>query len=803
MIYRIAFASLYLLFSAFAGYSQNLSGLLNKKLNKVEDLGVMVESIFGRLAGKVEGNLDSIVVTQDAELELRLKIYFTGFQGIYFNVYTMGASRQREPFISMAKFNQSVSGSPVEVVLKLDPKMTKVAEFQSPYLRIDISKKEDGPGKVRIFDLRKNWKIDVPAENLILKVKMEPVGVAEKLGPTPIDVMPAKKVIFDSKDVFDKSKSPYDGTIKKSSPGNSFHGLTDNNPYLYNITGTWVNSDVNTKGLNKIIVNPTSAQVFKKCSPQDCDLGTFNISSSGTNSWTAKILVGLAKSDLNFSLEGNNLKVKHIESLTPFAKKTTEYTFQKNIQVLNQTKIFNVSEYAIADWILNPTAPVSTAALGPMATRQLNLWNEIAVDPLVDFVTSQEISNININVFGDKNEHSGIYYILPANYHVRWTEVKNPSAENRPAKGYAFRMIYGGQEAGITEPDNEAPVRFSAKLTSGITTRERSLVKAILKTLDPKFKNIRFLELKEPPISTFPSTLLAQFGVPTERITVNASSDLSNEMEIAWRTNADTKESIQTALTTREGISASVILKPKNEDIIDLQIPASINLADNRSLGKMHIEPGIWRTEYWRNTTPYPLQLKYLHVLKKAVSGNSLIIYSWSLKDLVVPSLAQVEFDHSRVPEWLDMDPTAVMWLDYGIMDCTPCDKEVLVAVTNGMFGSTTQQLKFTIAPAVYDTLNADYFMVVVRSKQADPKNEKVKELPALKIFKNATKDFITGPLLLAPGVAPDFEFQVTLATKDGEFYKSTAWIPSTEKDVMLGNRQMKEIFKGVIPGLD
>jgi len=797
MYNRILLAALFILINAATATAQNFSGLANKRLRPIDDLGFLVESLVGRLGGSIDGSLDSVVVLFDAEKELKVRIYYTGYQDGFFTVATMNESRQREIAVSSTQFSQTTAGSPVECVLKLDEKLAGANGFESPYLRIDISKKENRPGKVKVFDLRKKWKPYVAPENVILNIALEPVGVAAGLTNTPGDLVPSKRLIFDSKASF--QKLPYK-TLRRTSGSNSLHSrMNFFTQQDADISGTWTNVAATTNGLSKfIITNNNTIQVFKRCSPQDCDMGTFGLTTTGPNTYTAKLLVGMNYTDLNLTLVNNELQVKHTEKLGTFgSKKTWSYTFRKEPALyISTAKIYNINEYATAEWIKDPGLPVSTVAQGPASAKQLNIWNEIAVDPLVEFLRPQEISNININVFGDKNQYSGIYYILPADYHVRWQE------NTDPAEGYKFRMVYGKQGDGTTE-DTEAPVRISATLTAGITNQERALVKAVLKTIDPNFKDIRYLPLKEPPQSTFPSTLNAQFGVPTERITVTSTTDLGNDMEVAWRTNADTKEFIQTALTSREGISASVILKPKNEEITDLQIPATINLADTRSLGKMDIEPVAWRTRYWRNTTPYPLQLKYLHILKKAKMGTTLIIYSWSMNNQEVPSQAQVAFDHTRVPAWLDSDPAAVMWLEYGVLDCSECDKDVLNAVTDGVFGSATQQLRFTIAPAVFDSLNADYFMVTVRSRQADPKNEIVKELTALRIIKDPSKDFTTGPLYLAPGTAPDFEYQLTVATRDGEFYRSAQWIKATEKDILLGKKEMKEIFKGIIPGID
>ena len=120
------------------------------------------------------------------------------------------------------------------------------------------------------------------------------------------------------------------------------------------------------------------------------------------------------------------------------------------------------------------------------------------------------------------------------------------------------------------------------------------------------------------------------------------------------------------------------------------------------------------------------------------------------MNDAIVPSLGQASFDVSRVPAWLDKDLSVVMWVDYSVEDCRECDQKVMDAVTGGVSGSRTQQIKVTIPPQVFDSLNVSYFMITVRSRQVDPKGEKkwVNSLP-LRISKEASTEISAGSLFV------------------------------------------------------
>jgi hypothetical protein len=782
--------------------AQNFSGLQNKKLNRIDDIGSLLESGLGSLfGGKLKGTIDSVIVTYDAEKTMKVRVFYTGFDNGFFAVSTMSDAKKKQNEITAGKFSRATAASPAECSLTMNASVAKGTKIESPYLRIDIGKSENKPGQVVVFALNKKWKTDLDPQNVVINVALRPVGIAANLKSNEVkDVMPAKNIEFDPKVLY---YTPADTKLKtlRTGGGNLFYKrYTYSSMWPVDISGTWVNADAETRGITKlVVVNNETIQGFGKCSPQDCDWGKTTITSLGGNSFRAVFEWSYKKTTLNIVYGSNQLTATQTDTYTAGgATKTYTYTFKKNLQMVYLApRIYTLSQVATMNTDNPAGQPVSRTPQGPDKNIQINLWDGLTVDNQVEFRRPQDLSNISMNIFADKNINSGIYYMLPADYHLRW------ETKTEPEKGYDFRILYGAMRSEGAEPSADAPVRMSATLTAGISTREKNFVKALLKAARPDFVDVRFLPLRENPQFTFQNTLGAQYNIPQNKITVETSTDLNNDIRIAWQTDADTKEFIQTALTSREGIAASVILKPDNEDILDQQIPALINLADIRTLGKINIEPVAWRTRNWRNTTPYPLQLNYLHVLKKETDGNKPIVYSWSMNDVVIPSQAQVTFDSHTVPAWLDNDESVVMWIDYSVMSCSDCDQKVMDAVTGGVSGSKAQQIKFTIPPAVFDTLKAAYFLVTIRSKQVDPKGEQVKELAALKITNDAAKEFSAGPLFIAADGAIDFEYKITVATKDGDFYPANDWIKATGKDILLGKTRMKEIFSGIIPGIN
>src|SRR4028118_772346 len=95
---NIGILLLFSLLTCISVSAQNFSGLQNKKLNKIDDVGSLIESGLGSLlgGGKVKGSIDSVVVLNDAERELQLKIYYTGFENATLKVHASNAEKQKQ-----------------------------------------------------------------------------------------------------------------------------------------------------------------------------------------------------------------------------------------------------------------------------------------------------------------------------------------------------------------------------------------------------------------------------------------------------------------------------------------------------------------------------------------------------------------------------------------------------------------------------------------------------------------------------------------------------------------------------------
>ncbi len=441
--------------------------------------------------------------------------------------------------------------------------------------------------------------------------------------------------------------------------------------------------------------------------------------------------------------------------------------------------------YALSLPSKTTSSPADLISIGP-DNNPINLWTTISSD--IDFQSPQELSNISMTIFPDKHPASNVYYYLPSDYHLKY------DANIGSAKGYDFSVLYGSRNT--TKDSGEAPVRMAAKLTPGISLKELNFIYALLKANIPSAKELRMMPLRETPTLSFSNYLNSQYNIPQNNIAVSAGSDFSGDIRVGWQTDMNTKEFIETALLSREGINAALILKPQFEDIVDQQIPVVINFADAKSFGKIVLNPLTWRTEKWRNGTPFPLQLQHLNIMVIDSVKHTPKIFSWSLKNALIPSRGQASFDATLVPLWWDRKQSAFMWIDYSVMDCEPCTNKILTAITGGISSSSTQTVRFTIPPAVFDTLKVSYFLITLRSKQLDPNGRAEKQLPeALKITKESDKAFLAGPLFIPSGAKAAFQYKITMATTDGDFIDSLQWISAAETDIYISKSKLKDLF--------
>ena len=420
-------------------------------------------------------------------------------------------------------------------------------------------------------------------------------------------------------------------------------------------------------------------------------------------------------------------------------------------------------------------------AQGP-SDNPISLWEGLASD--VDFEFPHEITNIRLDIYPDKNPESGVFYYLPAAYHIRFDE----------DKGHEFIIDYGTS----SETEETGEVRMSGTLSPAIGLKEVEFVKALIEAYQKRNPGMKFTELRAVPTESSLevnfSDELSMYNI--DQVSVNVASTIAAPLEVSWKTNRQTADDIVNSLKSNVGVRGKMIIKPQGSKMPDQEVPVRITLADERTLGRFDLDSKTWRHKKWRNITPYPVKLRYMHLLAiEKVNGKTIpLIYSWDLNNQEIPSLAQVQFDGTSVPVWLDTYKKAErVWLDYTVVDCDPCEAEVLQEVVHATSRPSLQKIEFNVLE-FFEEMEVEYIDVEVRSIQGDPQGNSLTTLPVIHIDGDAQK-FYSTDLFIKEGDNPQFEYRLTLVLKNGRELISDQWMEKSSLRVPLGSYQISEIF--------
>lgn len=769
--------------------AQNFSGLENKQLNKIDDIGSAGISLF---AERIKGKIEEVKVTYDSERKLKVLVSFSEFEQYNYTLVAeiKDAQKLKQKEFKQIRINLNGATSPVELEFDLAENTPEGTELSSAFLELRVGSKNLKP--VFLYSLNKNWKTEIDAENLIIPITLEPIGSAGNLKETTQQiVIPKRKPQL--KYTIDKSKlikiQPT-RTITRPTVVSSGTTTTTNS-----IDGTWTNDNKNTRSITKIIIsgNGTKVQVFGKCHPKDCDWGIKKLTKKGNSTYWGIFDSNIAKSTFMFIIDNNKMEARHARDYKA-ANKPTRRSVEKFTKF--QLLVMPVVAYTppagttTTETTEEPEEEeeVSTEPLGP-DNKPISLWEDLVADH--DFEFPYEITNIRMDIYPDKNLASGTFYYLPTAFHLRWNT----------DEGYQFKMLYGTAESS----ESSGNVRMNGTLTPGISSKEIALMKSLLQSYVEDNPNYNFTELKIMPINDVPAISLSsglegQYDISSDKINVTISSSLTNPIDVSWSTDNQTKDDMQNALSEGVGIKGIMTLNPDSETVPAQNIPVRITLADTRTLGKFTLEPNQWRNENWVNNTPFPLRLKKVHALIIEKQGNTTIplIYSWDLNDVEVPSKASVTFDATKMPQWIETkNKTEQIWLDYSIVECNSCVNDVVDELTGGTSVSKIKNISF-MTFQLFDDTDYNMLRVKVRSKFVDPKGETVTELEPIYIRED-NGNITAGPLYVPEDESLEFEYFFTVVMNDGNTHNATDWISGNETDVFIGLQKLKE----AIPSLN
>jgi hypothetical protein len=430
-----------------------------------------------------------------------------------------------------------------------------------------------------------------------------------------------------------------------------------------------------------------------------------------------------------------------------------------------------------------PASPDKTPA-GPV-NEPLSFWGDFIYSD-VDFESQMKISNVSLNIYPDKNPYSGIYYYLPIAYDIKYDK----------EKGYAFNMDYGTSRS----DGAENKVRMSGTLVSGISLNEVKFIDKMMEAYRKQNPGVKLekalpLPVAEAPVITIGDEL-KNFGI--SNVNINNANSVSEPIEFSWMTDGTTAAELENLLKVNSGIIGKVKFKPQGTELPTQEIPVRIRLIDENTFGRFAMLPQDFRTKNWRNETPFPVKLKYVHlmtIVKDSKGKEGPVIYSWDAGNQEVPPKAQVQFDASTVPPWLDnyKGVAARIWLDYSVVDtCNPCIDGVFSKIVSSTTKPQLSDVAFRVIP-FFDEYKISYLDIQMRSQQGEPSGKTEITFPPVHITQDG-KDYTLGRIYVPSGAEPALQYRVTAVTKDGAEYTSN-WLPRNLLSIPFGSFQLVEQF--------
>ncbi len=423
---------------------------------------------------------------------------------------------------------------------------------------------------------------------------------------------------------------------------------------------------------------------------------------------------------------------------------------------------------------------------GPAANKTYAIMDKMVSD--FDFKDYFDVLNINRQVFEDINALSGYYYFYPKEYQIAWETTGNDHM-----LGYNFKLVYLTADA-----TGKSKVMLTMKLEPNITSADVDVARELVKTTlyDVQSKN-KFVALQPIPLSE--ASKISFKGIEgiidPKDVEITVPTDLSDPIVLIIKT--DRPDDLLTLLFTENGLIGNMTIKPSG-NVSNLVIPVTIKMDYNKTFGTAELTQSTWRTEGWKNQTPYPLIVKNLHVLRMEPAGGGIIrpkIYTWEIGAQEVQEGGKVNFDAGLVPAWLDTDPKVKkMWLEYTVKPCDDCNTEVRKTILDATVRSEISWVTFDVLDVLAYT-SASKMRLKVRSVQLDPEGkQKVEKNPPFTVMKDNTT-LETFQLFVPKSQTAQFEYAISLVMPDGDI-KQSSWVPNKGKtEIGIGQKFIIEQF--------
>ncbi len=249
-------------------------------------------------------------------------------------------------------------------------------------------------------------------------------------------------------------------------------------------------------------------------------------------------------------------------------------------------------------------------------------------------------------LFHDVNSKSGVYYYLPSRYVLDFKQ----------DTGFGLKFYYDAASAAD-------PVLITLDLKAAINPNDLKITEEVVKAACLSAK-LPFTRLEPYRFSSvafkLQDALAGNLGLRQEKILVQGYAE-NGTVRVGIAATAAAKDLFWAQLT-RAGVAGAVEYASAADPNTRIQVPVDIRLPDRNSFGVQSLESNGLS----RNPTPFPVTLKYVHVLN-FVAGKPWI-FSFGLPDNEVAPRSEIVIDRSQIPTWLTTGKLAKLWVEYQIV---------------------------------------------------------------------------------------------------------------------------------------
>jgi hypothetical protein len=285
-------------------------------------------------------------------------------------------------------------------------------------------------------------------------------------------------------------------------------------------------------------------------------------------------------------------------------------------------------------------------------------WNDVVEVNFQALSDRSQSLGVAPYIFHDANPASGVYYYLPTRYLLDW----------QTATGFGFKLFY--DQAGAADP-----VRITLDLRAALNLDDVKIATEVVRAVCAKNK-LPFRRLEPYRFSSvsfkLDQALAANLGLNPQKIFVQGYAE-SGSIRAVIGSSVAAKDLFWNLLT-RGGVNGAAVEYVSAADPnVKVQVPVEIKLPDRASFGALTME----KNGLVRNATPFPLTLKYVHVLN-FVSGKP-TIFTFGLPENELRIGRELTINREQIPDWLSAGALSKTWVEY---DIVPSSSAILGAET-------------------------------------------------------------------------------------------------------------------------